>query len=376
MLNLLAWLHWDPPRFAFTVPIINRPIAWYGILFSLGFVLGLFIIIPMFRRKLASMGRLLERDVADWNALIAYAKTAQGQKGMLPEAMFQRLSSESRAAVNRLKMGQHPNMELRKEILAAINAEMQGCRGHLSRQDIEALFPKAIYRVQGLATYLADRLTWFVVAATVIGARLGHVFFYDWPHYREAPLDIFKVWEGGLASHGGTIGIMLALYLYLRMIRGRFPEFTFIGLLDILCVPTALVAVCIRIGNFFNQEIVGPVTTMPWAIIFQHPSEDSVILPRHPAQLYEAIAYLFTFCVLYRIWKTKGENLRQGLLIGLFMIMVFGSRFLIEFLKMPQSMVIDESWLNMGQYLSLPFIALGCAFLYLQKRPFPLERKA
>lgn len=215
-----------------------------------------------------------------------------------------------------------------------------------------------------LALPLVDRLTWFVIAGIIIGARLGHVFFYEWPRYEDHWLDIFKVWNGGLASHGGAVGILLALYLYQRSVSKKYPEFTFISLLDMIVVPTAFAGFCIRMGNFFNQEILGVPSQLPWAIIFGDPSDGSAPQPLHPVQLYEAAAYLLTFIFLYGLWKSKGLSLRPGLLSGLFFILVFASRFFIEFLKAHQSTIIDESFLQMGQYLSIPFITAGIALCF------------
>lgn len=227
-----------------------------------------------------------------------------------------------------------------------------------------------------IALKMTDRLTWYVVAGTVIGARLGHVFFYEWPRYRENPIDIFKIWEGGLASHGGAIGVILALYLYQRTIKKNYPEFTFLTIMDCIAIPTAMTAVWIRIGNFFNQEIVGPVTDLPWAIVFAHPLEGQGGVPRHPSQLYEAVTYLITFFVLYCLWYKKSRQLKPGTLVGLFMILVFGFRFLIEFVKIPSSLIIEENILLTGQYLSLPFIILGICFLfYPQKKSTLLSNK-
>lgn len=226
--------------------------------------------------------------------------------------------------------------------------------------------PNTPYRLKDLALFLVDRLTWFMVAGTLIGARLGHVFLYDWPYYKNNLSEIFKIWHGGLASHGGALGILIGLFLYQRTIRKQFPVFSFIALLDIIAVPTALVACCIRIGNFFNQEILGPPTTVPWAIIFGDPVDGGALVPRHPAQLYEAFAYLCIFVILWSLWYRHSTKLKQGMLSGLFFIMLFGSRFALEFFKVPQSMIIDESFLQMGQYLSIPFIIAG---IFLCTRP-------
>lgn len=215
-----------------------------------------------------------------------------------------------------------------------------------------------------LALGLADRLTWFVVGGTIIGSRLGHVFFYEWPRYRSHPIDIFKIWEGGLASHGGAIGILLGLFLFRQLIKKEFPNLTFLKLLDALCLPTAFAAGCIRIGNFFNQEILGTETSYPWGIVFGRPADGGAVVPRHPVQLYEALAYFVTFIILMIVWKKYRKKLPTGLMTGLFFVLAFGSRFFIEFLKLPTSLMIDESWIQTGQLLSLPFILVGGILLF------------
>lgn len=217
---------------------------------------------------------------------------------------------------------------------------------------------------ENLATILADRMVWFVVGGTVIGARLGHVLFYEWPRYSQDLPSIFKIWEGGLASHGGVIGILLALFLYKKFVLKNYPEFSYIDLIDMLSIPTAFAAFCIRIGNFINQEILGTETNLPWAVVFGDPADGSAILPRHPVQLYEAFAALLTFFILFGIWKMKSGHVRRGVISGLFFIMIFGSRFIFEFFKMPSSLMIDESTIQTGQLLSIPCILFGVLLLF------------
>lgn len=219
--------------------------------------------------------------------------------------------------------------------------------------------------INTLTISFVDHITWFIVIGTVVGARLGHVLFYDWPYYAAHPIEILMIRNGGLASHGGTLGIMLALPLFLYLNRKKFPEFTFIKLLDVLVIPTAFVAFCIRMGNFVNQEILGTTTSLPWAIIFGDPADGTPVVPRHPVQLYEAIAYIITFFILGCLWRRNSNKLisAPGMLSGLFFILIFGSRFLIEFIKMHQTTVIDESFLQVGQFLSIPFILFGLALV-------------
>ncbi len=211
---------------------------------------------------------------------------------------------------------------------------------------------------------LADRMCWFAVIGTVVGARLGDVLFYNWSYFKEHPQEIFMVWKGGLASHGGVLGVLLALYFYSKIVRKKHPKLTFIRILDYTSIPTALVACFIRIGNFINQEIIGTPTQVPWAVRFLHPAEAISPVPRHPVQLYEAFAYLITFIVLWTMWRCNPSPQKEGGFIGTMFILIFGSRFFLEFWKSPlASSLGDVGWIQIGQLLSLPFILLGAILL-------------
>ena len=217
------------------------------------------------------------------------------------------------------------------------------------------------------AQKIADRLTVYLVIATVVGARLAHFFFYESPaQYLADPWEIFLIRKGGLASHGAALGIVIAAILFCRRYRKELPGVTWIRLLDFLSPPAALAGAFIRIGNFFNQEILGTVSQLPWAVVFGHPADGSFPAPRHPVQLYEAIGYLAIFILLWRLSLRPRVLMAQGKLIGLFLILVFSLRFLIEFLKLEQSPLLTHSYLTMGQILSLPAIALGLWF-YLDR---------
>ncbi len=219
---------------------------------------------------------------------------------------------------------------------------------------------------------LADRLMWFVIVGAVVGARLGHVFFYAWPMYKNHPLDILKTWEGGLASHGGVAGILIGLFLFRLTISKLYPKLTFVKLIDILTIPASLGGCFIRLGNFVNQEILGTETSVPWAVVFGDPADGSFPVPRHPVQLYEAGANLLIFFFLWVLWRFPAIRLKTGLIAGIFFILNFGSRIVLEFFKeQQQSLMIDESWLTMGQWLSIPLVVLGgilCLYALLQNR--------
>ncbi len=228
--------------------------------------------------------------------------------------------------------------------------------------------------LNSIAYNYLDKLLWFIVIGTLIGARLGHVFFYEWPRYSANPIEILKIWEGGLASHGGTLGVIVAVYFYAKLKQREFPEISFLGLCDLLTIPAAFICVFIRFGNFINQEILGTATTLPWAVTFGHPADGSIPIPRHPVQLYEAIAYLATLGILWQVWKRKSELLPDGFMTGLLFVLIFGSRFFLEFFKEHQSIMIDENFIQTGQLLSLPFVIAGIALMVrsLKKMNKPL----
>jgi len=203
------------------------------------------------------------------------------------------------------------------------------------------------------------RLLGYVVAGTVIGARLGHCLVYEPGYYLTHPLQILAVWRGGLASHGGAIGIAFAVWIFARR-NGRSA----LWLLDRVAVGAPAAAACIRVGNFFNSEIVGRPSTVPWAIVFSRLDP----LPRHPAMLYEAIAYLGVLVVM--LWLERHARLagRPGALTGVLLVLVFTFRFGIEFLKEPQEAFEARLPLDLGQLLSVPAVVIGAWLLARARR--------
>ncbi|CCB86196.1 prolipoprotein diacylglyceryl transferase [Parachlamydia acanthamoebae UV-7] len=360
----LGWFYWDPSREIFRLPIVDRPLGWYGACFVLGFILGYFIILPIFKRKLLETRNLLERDIQDWPLLVKDFKVAQNSPDPWIRSLHLKLSPEAKKQLSQLQFMQEPDSSLKATLLQTLN-ELKGSR---SRIDLETLFPQTIIPLKQLCVSLADRITWFVTVGTLVGARLGEIFFYDWPHYREHPLDMIKIWEGGLASHGGVIGILIAIFLFHRSIKKKFPEFSILTILDCLCIPASLGAFWIRIGNFFNQEIIGTYTTVPWAVVFGHPVYGQPGIPRHPVQLYEAFSYLAIFTILYCLWRFEGKKMREGALVGIFFALTFSARFFLEFFKLPMSHMLDESFLQTGQYLSIPFVILGLILIFYSCR--------
>ncbi|MCB2379679.1 prolipoprotein diacylglyceryl transferase [Hymenobacter sp. BT635] len=255
-----------------------------------------------------------------------------------------------------------------------------------------------IYKSERVSPRWVDVITIYMLVGTVVGARLGHCLFYD-PEYYLTPenfLKIFKIWEGGLASHGATIGILLACWLF-----ARNNKFDYLWVLDRIVIVVALGGAMIRLGNLMNSEIVGEPTDKPWAFVFVHDAEHlkpvtrplpagavqvaavpatsadgsptyrllakgtpvapdaPMAVPRHPTQIYEALFCFVLLALLYSMWNRTKDHTPRGLLFGLFVVLLFTQRFLGEFLKENQVSFEDKLPLNMGQLLSIPLILAG-----------------
>ncbi len=260
---LLEYIHWNPSPEFFTIPFINWPVRWYGLMWALSFILSHFI---------------------------------------------------------------------------------------LSR----------VYKTEHRKTEDLDNLSLYIILGSIIGARLGHCLFYDAIYYLTHPLDILKVYEGGLASHGGAIGIIIAIWLYTKKTKENIW-----WVLDRIVIVVPLAGMLIRIGNLMNSEIIGKPTTLPFGFIFA--SVDNI--PRHPSQLYEAIYAGLLFILFIYLWKNKRNNYAQGFMFGLFCVLLFAFRFFIEFLKENQEAFEASLPLNMGQLLSIPFIIFGM-YLIMKKRKY------
>ncbi len=359
-LNLhVAWLYWNPPREAFVIPFLDHPVAWYGVLFVVGFLLAYFVIHPILSRFLIETRQISSLDIVDGFDWIARMRT--------PSPSMERLISKLKPSIRQeLKRPEIPAVasDFQRKVLEDLNRLLQ--EGSITREELQEAFGSALATPSQTAFYLADRLAWCTMLGTLIGARLGVVFFYDWSYFRAHPAEIFQIWHGGLASHGGFAGVILALYFYTRYIQRWIPQLTFLHLLDFVAIPATLVSVFIRLGNFVNQEIVGLPTTLPWGILFGQPIGGPAATPLHPVQLYEAALYLFTFGFLWRLWKRQDPARSPGALVGWSFVLGFGGRFILEFWKATQDSMFSSFFLEPGQILSLPFILVG---IYLIWRP-------
>ncbi len=231
-----------------------------------------------------------------------------------------------------------------------------------------------LYKHEKLPEAWIDKLFMYTVIGTILGARLGHCFFYEWKplaepvtflgmtftygnYYITHPWELLYIWHGGLASHGGAIGIAIALYLFNKNVSHK----GFVWGLDRLVIGAALTAASIRLGNLMNSEIYGSVTDLPWGFIF---IRDGQTLPMHPTQIYEMIYCLVAFAVAWWMYWKKEAYKQTGLILGVFLIITFGSRILLEFIKLNQEAFESGMLLNMGQILSIPFVVWGIWLIY------------
>lgn len=262
-MNTLLTIIWDVDPEAFTIPFINWPVRWYGLLFVLGLLISQYILIYIFKHD-------------------------------------------------------------------------------------------------GKERKLVEDLTIYVVLGTIIGARLGHVLFYDAGYYLSHPGEILQIWKGGLASHGGAIGIIISVFLYARKYK-----LSALWIFDRLVIVVCFTGACIRMGNFMNSEIIGKITSVPWGVKFMRAYPPEMALDfRHPAQVYEAIYCILLMLLLLYLWKNFGPKLNNGFLFGVFMAVLFTLRFIDEFFKENQEAFEDDMILNMGQILSIPFIIAGIFLIF------------
>ncbi|MCU0471740.1 MAG: prolipoprotein diacylglyceryl transferase [Bacteroidales bacterium] len=214
-----------------------------------------------------------------------------------------------------------------------------------------------IFKNENLNDVVLDRLTIYMAVGVIAGARLGHCLLYEPGYYLSHPLEILKIWHGGLASHGAAAGILIAVGLFShKEKKGYFWT------LDRIAIVVALSGFFIRMGNLMNSEIYGVETTVPWGFVFLRNGETA---PKHPTQIYEALAYLSIFLLLFWLyWRKKGEHI-EGTLLSLACILIFAARFFIEFLKEDQVAFEAGMKYNLGQKYSIPFFLIGCIGLYL-----------
>lgn len=232
---------------------------------------------------------------------------------------------------------------------------------------------KKVYKKEGLDDDKLDKLLMYMLIFTIVGARLGHCLFYEPEYYLSNPIKFLYVWEGGLASHGGAIGILIGLYIYSKKINKPF-----LWIMDRIVIPVAIGGAFIRTGNLMNSEIYGEPTTLPWGFKFVRDFPVGMPLDEipacHPTQIYEALFCIAVFIyLLYAYFKQDIADKRPGFMFSIFLIVVFGSRILIEFIKNPQVDFEQNMTLDMGQWLSIPFLIAG---IWLLIRSFKKQKKS
>lgn len=251
-----------------------------------------------------------------------------------------------------------------------------------------------VYKRERMPEGSLDNLLVIMLVFTVVGARLGHCLFYEPEYYLSKPLEMLKIWEGGLASHGGAIGILIGLWIYVRRFNNKTKKekddkqrITYLWILDRIVIPVCLVGAMIRVGNVCNHEIYGTPTSLPWGFVFMRGNEqfcgtvDNYVpctsgaccppnewLPCHPTGLYEAFFCLVAMALLLWMFKRGLGDKRPGLMFGTFLVIIFGSRIAIEFLKNVQVEFERNMTFDMGQWLSVPFVVLGMVMIFLSLR--------
>lgn len=227
-----------------------------------------------------------------------------------------------------------------------------------------------IFKREGKTQEQLDQLSIYIFLGTLIGARLGHCLFYEFDYYKDHIMEIFLPfrWDAngnfqmtgfaGLASHGAAVGILTSIYLFARK-----TKINFMWVADRLVIVVPIAGAFVRLGNFFNSEMIGPPTDLPWAVVFKNIDN----IPRHPGQLYEALAYVIIFIVMWYLYNKK-SILKPGYLFGIFLVLLFGARFVLEYFKIDQEDFEKNMLFNMGQILSIPFILAGFYLIFRNRK--------
>lgn len=218
---------------------------------------------------------------------------------------------------------------------------------------------KYVNKVMCASGYTKDhvsKLFTYILLGTVIGARLGHCFFYEPAYYFSNPLEILMVWKGGLASHGGFLGVMFASWLFNKKVK----EIDYLWLLDVVAAPALMTGGFIRLGNLMNSEILGRGSDVPWSFVFKRVDN----IPRHPAQLYESIGFFLISFLVYYLYSRFAKTWPKGRFVGIILVLGMAHRFFVEFFKENQVPFESSMSLNMGQLLSIPMIILGLFLVF------------
>jgi len=353
---MLGSFFWNPSREIIQIPFINLPLLWYGALFASGFAIGYLIFISILKRFLQYYPEYYLGDIVSNREI---------SNKILNARSFFSIASEAQ------------NQLSENEVLEFLNDSLnEGTTGasdeHIRLENRYALDEELnphVLPINKKSSIIADKILFYMVLATIIGSRLGHFLFYENPSdYLSDLMQIFRIRDGGHASHGAVIGILIAMAIFSYKVKKYLPQLNWLKTLDLICIPAALGGAFIRVGNFFNQEILGKACNLPWSVVFGSPADLSAPIARHPVQLYEACFYLCLFFLLYLLSYNEKFLLKRGKLIGLFLSLVFSFRFLIEYFKEDQSYFSHIFNLNMGQLLSIPLVILGALFLFYKRK--------
>jgi len=343
------------------MPYFERPVMWYGVCWAIGFFFALFITSEIVKRFFLYRPEYVSGDIVDKVGLKAKLKEQFGLEGDNMVALLNGLLIKETLTPPKNRFHR---MLLRFAQKRLVDERYRVLQNRLS---FDEQLKKVTLSLVKRSTQISE-LGWiFIAVGTVIGARLGHILFYHHPaEYFFDPLKVFRIWEGGLASHGAVAGILTSVYVWYKWKRKEYPYMSFLGWTDLSVIPVLFGCAFIRIGNFFNQELLGTVTTVPWAIIFGNPEDGGIPQPRHPVQLYEAFFYFILMVVFYRLFFRRKKPLGQGVLTGLLLGSVFTFRFVVEFWKEQQGYFDPHMLLHMGQILSIPCIVAGVAIVALR----------
>jgi phosphatidylglycerol---prolipoprotein diacylglyceryl transferase len=375
-----TYFYWNPSKEIFILPFVNWPILWYSLFFAVGFIVGIFIFNYLLKRYLLNYPHFSNDDISHSDLLLKILKSPQNrQMGAISKKILNSIKDKEEKDLTNLEkflVIRTFNNFIDDDSIKKLDGDIKFDKSQFiqplrskKRLFLEKMCYPCVITINHLSSLITDKFAICMLLATIVGARLGHLLFYeDFANYLSNPLEILKIWEGGLASHGAAVAIIIMVFLFSMYLQKKSHPISWLNLLDLVAVPTAFAAIFIRIGNFFNQEIVGIKSLLPWAIIFGNPADGSLVIPRHPVQLYEALFYALVFVILLYLSRKPKFFLKGGKLIGLFLFMIFSFRFFIEFYKVKQSVLLGHhSIILMGQYLSIPFIVLGIVLFYFDE---------
>ncbi len=391
----LNYIYFDPSPIFFTIPGINWPVAWYGLLFAFGVYLTYLGTRKLCREFFLERHQFFEGDIISFERLIMSLR--DDKHGKFLESFKSTLSNDLKTYIDSWNCHTEITLGFKEQIVKAFNQFLE--TGEDPGQiDILTVYGKAIelsplkkeslkrrFRFEMLlkgsfvslkekAEQICEKIMFHVVWAVTLGARLAHIVFYEnLTTYLANPSRIFKVWEGGLASHGAFLFGVLAVLFFMNRYKKSARPLKCIDMLDAIFLMSFVAFFFIRIGNLINQEILGIETTVSWGVVFGHPADGVFGAIRHPVQIYEAFSYLFVWVVFYKIRK-KYLFITPGFMTFSLCSVGLSLRFFWEFFKIEQS-AHALSYLTMGQILTMPGILIGLyglikVYKKSKRRPF------